>query len=35
MKKFNHVCAVYFSLDSEFNDEQTENITNAEFIAAC
>lgn len=35
MKKYNHVATVYFSIDSEYNDEQTENISSADLIAAC
>ena len=34
MKKYNHVCCVYFSIDSEFNGDQTENISAEDLIAA-
>lgn len=35
MKKFEHVACIYFSITSEFNGDQTENISTADLIAAC
>lgn len=34
MKKWNHVFSIAFSIESEFNPEQTENISAADLIAA-